>query len=88
MATENTIDPKVSIIMPTFNRAGLIMESIESVRNQTFKNWELIIVDDGSTDDTEEHIQRLQDNRIQFIRAGRIGIGGKIKNIGIGQSTG
>jgi glycosyltransferase involved in cell wall biosynthesis len=41
-------NPKVSIILPTYNRAGLIMETIESIRHQTYSNWELIIVDDGS----------------------------------------
>lgn len=44
--------PVVSIIMPTFNRKGLITRAIDSVLNQTYKDWELVIVDDGSTDDT------------------------------------
>ena len=42
--------PKISIIMPTYNRAAFIGETIESVRSQTYQNWELIIVDDGSDD--------------------------------------
>jgi glycosyltransferase involved in cell wall biosynthesis len=84
---ENTI-PVISIIMPTYNRAGLIMDSIESVRKQTFTNWELIIVDDGSDDNTEEIVGKLEDKRIQFIKAGRIGVGGKIKNIGLQQAKG
>lgn len=44
--------PIVSIIMPTYNRAGLIERAIDSVINQTFKEWELIVVDDGSSDET------------------------------------
>ena len=44
--------PRVSIIVPTYNRAGLIGRAIESVRTQTFSDWELIVVDDGSTDGT------------------------------------
>lgn len=80
--------PKVSIILPTYNRAGLILETIESIRNQTYSNWELIIVDDGSDDNTEEIITQINDARIQFHKAGRIGTVGKIKNMGIEMATG
>lgn len=72
--------------MPTYNRAGFIVETIKSVQDQTHKNWELIIVDDGSDDDTEERVAQIQDERIQFYKAGRIGINGKIKNSGIGKA--
>ena len=46
--------PRVSIIIPTYNRAGLIGRAIESVVNQTYADWELIVVDDGSTDETAD----------------------------------
>ena len=46
----------ISIIMPSYNTASYIAESIESVLNQTYPNWELIIVDDCSTDNTDESI--------------------------------
>lgn len=85
---DQNYNPKVSIILPTYNRAGLIMETIESIRHQTYPNWELIIVDDGSDDNTEKIIAQIQDNRIQLHKAGRIGIVGKIKNIGIEISNG
>lgn len=85
---EKSTSPKVSIIMPTHNRAGLIQETIESIRNQTYPNWELIIVDDGSEDSTEEIIAQLKDERIQFHKAGRTGVGGKIKNIGLRMAKG
>jgi len=75
--------PKVSIIMPTWNRAELIIETVESIQKQTFSNWELIIIDDGSNDNTEEVIRQIKDERILFYKAGRIAIGGKIKNIGL-----
>jgi glycosyltransferase involved in cell wall biosynthesis len=74
--------------MPTFNRAGYIHETIESIRRQTYVNWELIIVDDGSEDDTEQVVSRFNDERINFLRAGRIGINGKVKNIGLKQAKG
>jgi glycosyltransferase involved in cell wall biosynthesis len=81
-------NPKVSIIMPTYNRAAYIMESVESVLNQTYQNWELIIVDDGSEDDTEEIISQIKDARVQFYKAGKIGLGIKLKYIGIERSDG
>ena len=83
-----TLNPLVSIILPTYNRAGLIMETIESICRQTYSNWELVIVDDGSDDNTAELISDLNDDRIHFVKAGRIGIGGKIKNIGITKAKG
>lgn len=79
---------KVSIIMPTYNRAGLISETINSVLNQTYSNWELIIVDDGSTDNTENLIEQINDERIRYYKSSRIGIVGKIKNKGIEKATG
>jgi glycosyltransferase involved in cell wall biosynthesis len=59
--------PLVSVIIPTFNRAGTIKRAIKSVINQTYKNWELIIVDDGSTDDTKDLIKDyLKNKRIKY----------------------
>ncbi len=55
MQKEN--NPLVSIIIPTYNRAHLILETLKSVQNQTYRNWECIVVDDGSTDNTEIIIQ-------------------------------
>jgi glycosyltransferase involved in cell wall biosynthesis len=58
-----------SIIIPTYNRDNLIPETIRSVQNQTFKDWECIIVDDGSTDNTKSIIEDLikQDSRIKYV---------------------
>lgn len=74
--------------MPTFNRAAYIMESIESVLQQTHQNWQLVIVDDGSTDDTAELVAQIIDSRVSFYKAGKIGLGIKLKNIGIERSDG
>ena len=48
---------KISIIMPTYNDKDSIVETFDSVINQTYTNWELIIIDDGSTENTEEVIK-------------------------------
>jgi len=51
------VDPLVTIIIPVFNRSTLILETLESINSQTYKNWECIIVDDKSTDNTLEVIK-------------------------------
>jgi glycosyltransferase involved in cell wall biosynthesis len=57
----------VSVIIATYNRGSLINEAIDSVLNQTYKNFELIIVDDGSTDDTEMRVKEFNNPRIRYI---------------------
>ena len=63
-------NPTVSVIIPTYNRAHLIGRAIQSVLNQTYQDFEIIIVDDGSTDDTEEVIKKFQrkDERIKYVK--------------------
>jgi glycosyltransferase involved in cell wall biosynthesis len=60
-------DPTVSIVLPTFNRVALLGEAVDSVRAQTFTGWELIIADDGSTDDTSTYLEGLSDPRIRCL---------------------
>lgn len=62
------VDGLVSIIMPSWNTGRFIGESIQSVLNQTYKNWELIIVDDCSTDNTDEIVTSFDDERIRYFR--------------------
>ena len=60
--------PQVSIIMATYNRAHLIEETLDSILNQSFINWECLIIDDGSTDNTTEVLRPylLKDLRLRY----------------------
>lgn len=62
------IDGLVSIIMPSWNTGRFIAESIQSVIDQTYKKWELIIVDDCSTDNTDEVVATFKDDRIKYLK--------------------
>ncbi|MCH9631961.1 MAG: hypothetical protein S4CHLAM6_02830 [Chlamydiae bacterium] len=60
--------PKISIVIPTFNRGYILSKAIHSVQNQAFNSWELFVVDDGSTDNTKKTVQGfLSDKRIHYI---------------------
>src|SRR5687767_3103747 len=67
MSSQESYSPFFSIIVPTHNRASLIHTPIESVLRQTFSDWELIMVDDGSTDNTKQVIASYTDPRIRYI---------------------
>ena len=60
--------PKISVIMPAYNAEQYISEAIESILNQTYSNFEFIIIDDGSTDRTVEMVQSYSDPRIRFVQ--------------------
>lgn len=59
--------PFFSVIIPAYNRATIIRETIHSVLKQSFSDWELIIVNDGSKDNTKEVVKSIKDNRIKYI---------------------
>ena len=71
------MNPKVSVIICTFNRASLLKEAIESVRSQTFQDWELIVINDGSNDETPSVLTDYAhiDQRIHFINQKNSGLG-------------
>ena len=81
-------NPIVSIIIPTYNRTDLISRAISSVLNQTFKNFEVIIIDDGSTDNTENVVKSFNDSRIKYIK-NKKNVGAAVtRNIGIKAAKG
>lgn len=87
----NYILPKVSIIIPTKNRCSLLLETLASVSTQTYDNWEAIVVDDGSTDETYTQMVALteHESRIQFIRRKNPQPGApKCRNEGVDLATG
>lgn len=70
MAGDNMI-PKISIILPNYNSEKYLKETIESVLNQTYRDFEFIIVDDASTDKSMDIIRSFQDSRIKYIQSDR-----------------
>lgn len=83
-------EPLVSVIMPAFNAANTISESIESVLGQTYRNWELIIIDDGSSDQTRVISQQyaIKDSRIKLISLSKNGGLPNARNEGIVNASG
>lgn len=78
---------KVSVIIPTYNRSELIGYAIDSVLNQSYKNIEIIIVDDGSTDDTESCVLSKSSDKIIYLKQNNQGVNAA-RNAGIKRATG
>lgn len=64
------MNPKISVVMPVYNGEKYLKEALESILNQTFKDFELIVIDDGSTDKSEEIIKSFSDQRIVYLDNG------------------
>ena len=78
----------VSIVMPSYNTAKYIADSIKSVISQTYSNWELLIVDDCSTDKTEEVVASFNDERIHFIKKDKNSGAAESRNIALREAKG
>lgn len=81
------IDSLVSVIMPAYNAEKTIGRAIESVLQQTYSNWELIIVNDGSTDTTLEVVSKYKDSRLKVVNQTNTGLSGA-RNAGLDSAKG
>lgn len=81
--------PLVSIILPTWNRAGMLRAAVESVQRQTYASWELLVVDDGSTDDTEAVTRSMvaRDERVRYVGLTHGGVS-RARNQGLAAARG
>ena len=79
---------KISIIIPTYNRKNELIRAINSVLKQTYIFWELLIVDNHSSDGTLNYINSIDDHRIRFLSINNNGVIASSRNLGIRQSTG
>lgn len=79
--------PFISVLLPVYNCANYVREAIESILNQTYPHFELIIINDGSKDHSEQIIQSIQDNRIRYIPQNNQGLAATLNN-GIALSKG
>ena len=88
LKTANSEQPLVSVIMPTYNHAKFIGKAIDSVLNQMYKNFELVVIDNYSDDDTEKIVDSYEDNRIIYLKFRNNGIIAASRNHGIKHSRG
>src|ERR1700737_4457090 len=79
--------PKVSVIIPTYNRAELLRSAIISVLTQIFQDFEVIVVDDASRDNTQNVVHSFNDRRIRYIRNGMNKGDAVARNVGITNSS-
>src|SRR5262249_22028635 len=81
------VRPAVSVVLPTYNRAHLLEPSVESVRAQTGVDFEIIVVDDGSTDDTLARLARIDDPRLRVVTIAHGGVAAA-RNAGVAAARG
>jgi glycosyltransferase involved in cell wall biosynthesis len=80
--------PLVTVVIPTYNRLALVQQAIASVIAQTYTNWELMIVDDGSDDGTPEAIVAMNDPRIKLLTKPHAGNIAMLRNVGVDEGSG
>ncbi len=80
--------PLVSVVIPTYDRGAYLREAVQSVLDQSYQAWELIVVDDGSSDGSVGFLEALADSRIQVVRQPHSGNPARMRNLGITRAGG
>jgi len=88
MAINNQLKPEISVIIPTCNRPELLPRAIKSVLNQTFQDFEIIVVDDGDKISAEKAMAQFNDGRLKYIKHEKRQGGGAARNTGLRNSQG
>jgi glycosyltransferase involved in cell wall biosynthesis len=78
----------VSVVMAAYDAAGFVGDAIRSVIAQSHEDWELLVVDDGSADQTGDIVRSFGDDRIRLLSIGHCGVLGRVRNVGIGEASG
>jgi glycosyltransferase involved in cell wall biosynthesis len=78
----------VSVILPTYNRLAFLREAVESVFDQTYHDWELIVADDGSTDGTRDYLATLNHGRVRVLSLAHTGSPPKVRNAALAVARG
>ena len=81
-------NPLISVVIPTYKHAHLIGRALKSVINQTYTNWEIIVVDNHSPDETDQVVQSFLDSRIRLLKIHNKGIIATSRNMGIREAKG
>lgn len=79
----NSATPLVSVIIPTYNNAHYLCDALQSIFDQSYTNWEVIVIDNQSSDDTDKVMERFSDPQITFIKTNNNGVIAASRNIGI-----
>ena len=82
------MNPLVSIIIPTYNRANDLKRALQSVFDQTFTDWEILVVDNHSIDETDSLIKSFNDPKIKLLKIHNEGVIAKSRNLGFKHALG
>jgi glycosyltransferase involved in cell wall biosynthesis len=80
--------PSVSVVIPTYNCESYLRQAVQSVFDQTYTNWEAIVIDDGSTDGTASYLDSVAGDRVRVLNHAHCGNPARLRNVGIAAARG